>query len=89
MIDVTVPSDKNIALKEIEKKSKYKDIELEIQRMWHMKILVIPVVAGALGAVKKGVVENVKKVSEAVTVTEFQKVCILGFARILRRVLSV
>lgn len=48
-----------------------------------------PVVAGALGAVKKGVVENVKKVSEAVTVTEFQKVCILGFARILRRVLSV
>ena len=30
-------SDRNIALKEIEKKSKYKDLELEIQRMWHMK----------------------------------------------------
>lgn len=39
-IDMTVPSDRNITLKEIEKKSKYKDIELEIQRMWHMKILV-------------------------------------------------
>ena len=41
---MTVPSDRNIALKEIEKKSKYKDLELEIQRMWHMKAIVIPVV---------------------------------------------
>ena len=34
---MTVPSDRNIALKETEKKCKYKDLELEIQRMWHMK----------------------------------------------------
>ena len=54
-----------------------------------MKTLVIPVVVGALGAVKKGVVENVKKVSEAATVTEIQKICMLGSARILRRVLTV
>ena len=39
---LTVPSDRNIALKEIEKKGKYKDLELEIQRMWHMKTVVIP-----------------------------------------------
>ena len=51
-------------MKETEKKSKYKDLELEIQRMWRMKTVVIPVVVGALGAVKKGVVENIKKVSE-------------------------
>ena len=31
LIDITVTSDRNIALKEIEKKSKYKDLELEIQ----------------------------------------------------------
>ena len=30
LIDMTVPSDRNIALKEIEKKSKYKDLELEL-----------------------------------------------------------
>ena len=53
LIDMTVPSDRNIALKEIEKKSKYKDLELVIQRMWHMKTIVIPVVVGALGTVKK------------------------------------
>ena len=54
LIDMTVPSDRNIALKEIEKKSKYKDLELEIQRMWHIKTVVIPVVVSALGTVKKG-----------------------------------
>ena len=33
LIDMNVSSDRNIALKEIEKKSKYKDLELEIERM--------------------------------------------------------
>ena len=70
---MTVPSDRNIALKEIENKSKYKDLELETQRMWHMKTVVIPVVVSALGTVKKGMVENIRKVSERATVTEIQK----------------
>ena len=39
----------NIALKEIEKKRRYKDLELEIQRMRQMKPDVITVVVGALG----------------------------------------
>ena len=86
---MTVPPDRNIALKETEKKSKYKDLELEIQRMWHMKTVVIPVVVGALDTVKKGMVENIKKVSERATMTEIQKICMLGSARILRNVLSV
>ena len=86
---MTIQSDKNIALNEIEKKSTYKDLELEIQRMWQMKTEVIPVVVGALGTVKKGMVENIKKVSERATVTEIQKICMLRSARILRKVLSV
>ena len=38
---------------------------------------------------KEGVVENIKKVSERATVTEIQKICMLGSAQILRKVLSV
>ena len=34
---MTIPSDRNLALKEIEKKSKCKDLQLEIQTMWQMK----------------------------------------------------
>ena len=85
LIDMTVPSDRNIALKETEKKCKYKDLELEIQRMWHMKTVVIPVVVGVLGTVKKGMAENIKKVSQTATMTEIQKICMLGSARISER----
>ena len=89
LIDMTVPSDKNITLKEIEKKSKYKDLEVEIQRMWQMKTKVIPVVVGALGTVKKGMVENIEKVAKSASVIEIQKICMLGSARILRKVLGI
>ena len=68
LIDMTVPSDRNIALKEIENKSKYRDQELEIQRI--IIPVVIPVVIAALGTVKKGMIENIKKVSERATVKE-------------------
>ena len=38
-----------------------------------MKTIVIPVAVGALGTVKKGMVENIKKVSERATVTEIHR----------------
>ena len=47
------------------------------------------VVDGALGTVKKGMIENIKQVSETAAVTEIQNICMLGTARILRKVLSV
>ena len=74
---MTSPLDRNIALKEIRKKSKYKDLELEIQRMWQMKTEVIPVVVEVIGTVKKGMVENIKKVSQRATVTGTQTICML------------
>ena len=84
MIDMTIAWDTNIAPREIEKKSKYKDLKLEIQRMWQMKTEVIPVVVGALGTVKKGMVEYIKKASEKATVTEAQKIYMLESAQIFR-----
>ena len=57
--------------------------------MWQMKTEVNTVVVGAVGTVKKWTVENIKKVSERDTVTETQKICMLGSAQIIRRVLSV
>lgn len=38
-----------------------------------MKTEVIPVVVGALGTIKKGMVENIKRVSERANVTETPK----------------
>ena len=84
---MTVPCDKNVSSKEIEKKSNYKDLEIEIQRMWNMKTEVIPIVIGALGTIKKGMENNIRNVSEAVNIKSLQKTCLLWTARILRKVL--
>ena len=46
-------------------------------------------VVGALGTVKKGMVDNIKKVKERATVTEIQKICILVSTQILGKVHSV
>jgi hypothetical protein len=53
LIDVAIPSDKNIIQKEAEKKLKYKNLSTEIQRMWNMKCFVIPVIIGATRIVGK------------------------------------
>ena len=54
MMDVAVPSDQNIPLKEFQKLSKYKDFEIEVTKMWKLKTKIIPVVIGALRMIKKG-----------------------------------
>ena len=51
---MAVPSERNIAAKEVEKLSKYKDLEIEIGKMWNTKTIVIPLVIGALGIIRKG-----------------------------------
>ena len=54
----------------------------------HQRLL-YTVVVGALETVKKGMIENIEKVSKRANVTEIQKICMLGSARILRKVLSI
>ena len=55
-----------------------------------MKTEVIPVAfVGALVTIKKGMVENIKRVSERTNVAETQKISMLGTAEILRKLLNV
>ena len=46
-----VPSDSNIKKKEYEKLEKYQGLKEELERTWKVKVKVVPVVIGALGAV--------------------------------------
>eukprot|EP00794_Sanderia_malayensis_P001843 gene1843-2075_t len=62
LIDMSVPCDQNIAPKEFDKLSKYKDLEIEIQKMWSLKTTTVPVIVGALGMIKKQTQKHLDKI---------------------------
>jgi len=88
LIDIAVPNDSNIMLKETEKISKYKDLEIEISRMWNCKTRTVPIIVGALGVLKKGYDENLKILPGHPSANEVQKIALMGTAHILRKVLG-
>ena len=80
LIDMTVPSDRKISLKEYEKVSRYKDLEVEIQKMWHLKTTVLPVVIGAVGMIKRKSEDHIKKIPGNPCLQELQKIVLNGTA---------
>ena len=89
LIEMAVPSDRNTSIKVAEKLSKYKELEIEITKMWGMKTQIVPVVIRALGVVQKGIEKQIDKIPRNIHVAEFQKIALFGSAEILRAVLSM
>ena len=89
LIDMSIPSDRNVSAKVFEKLSKYKDLEIEIQKMWHLKTTTVPVVVGALGIIKKGTQQFLDKIPGNPSLSEIQKIVLNSTAHILRRTLSI
>ena len=89
LIDVSVPSDRNVAKKEFEKKYKYSDLELEIQRMWKFKTKVIPIVIGALGTISEDFEKYKNEIPGDMSTKEIQKTALMGTAHILRKTLNM
>jgi len=73
--------------KEAEKILKYKDLTIEIQRVWNVKTKVIPVIIGATCTISKSFRKYVSNIPRKHEVKELQKTAILGTAYILRKVL--
>jgi hypothetical protein len=87
LIDVAISWDRNVINKEAKKFLKYKDLSVEIQRMWNVKRKVIPVIMGSTGTVSKSFRKYVSNIPGNHEVKELQKTAILGTAHILRKVL--
>lgn len=87
LIDVAIPSDQNTSIKVSEKSSKYKDLEIEIARICQVKIEIIPVVLGALRAIRN--VQRSSSVTSQEIFKEIQKTTLLRTGHILRKVLSI
>ena len=87
LIDVAISGDINVIKKEGEKILKYKELTIEIQRMWYVKTRVIPVMNGATGTISKSFRKYVIDIPGNRDVKELQKTAVLGTAHILREVL--
>ena len=78
MMDVAVPSDQNISLKEFYKSSKYKDLEIKISKIWKLKRK-----TEVLGMIKKGTQNFFDQMSGKPSIQEMQKIVLTGSAHIL------
>jgi hypothetical protein len=87
LIDVAVPSDRNVIQKESKKKLKYKNLSIEIQQMWNMKCFVITVIIGTTGTVSRGQ-KNLETIPGEHSTDSLQKTAILGTSHIIRKVLQ-
>ena len=58
LIDVAISGDRNVIKKEAETILKYRDLTIEIQRMWNVKTKVIPVIIRATGTIFQSHSEN-------------------------------
>jgi len=57
LIDSGISGDRNLIKNEAEKILKYKDLTIDIQRMWNVKTKVIPVIIGATGTIPKSFIK--------------------------------
>ena len=90
IIDVAIPGDDRVKDKELEKVEKYQLLKDEIAKVWQMrKVIVVPVVIGALGAVSVNFKEYMRRIGVKVRLAVIQKTALLGTAKILRKVLSL
>ena len=51
LIDVAIPGDTRVTEKVVEKHQQYTDLKIELQKMWNMRVVILPLVLGALRSV--------------------------------------
>ena len=86
-IVLLVPTDNNISVKEYYKISQFKDMENEVEKLYHLKTTTLPVIVGALGMIKKRTDKHIYKITGHSQ--PIQKIALCGTAHLLRRILSI
>ena len=91
IIDFAVPEDSRIEENEKEKTEKYEDLrrELQLQKIWNVRVNIIPLVVGYLGVIHKQFGNRLKETGITAEIGQVQKTVLLAMARILRKVLEI
>ena len=61
----------------------------ELQKIWNVKVNIIPLVVGSLGAISKQFGNRLKQVGITAGTAQVQKTVLLGTARILKKVFQI
>ena len=76
--------------KKAEKITKYRDLEIEIQKCWNLKkVRTIPVIVGALGTVSTNITKNIEQISPNLNLKHIQKTTLIVTADILQNFLTL
>ena len=59
-MDIAVPWDANIEIEYREKIDHYKDLAIELSRIWQKRETIIPIIVGSLGCVKSNLDKALK-----------------------------
>ena len=62
---------------------------MELQKIWNVKVKIIPLIVDSLGAITKQFGNRLKQISITAGTAQVQKTVLLGMARILRKLLEI
>ena len=62
---------------------------MELQKIWNVKVKIMPLVAGSLGTIPEQCGNRLKQIGITAGIAQVQKIVLLGTARILRKVLEI
>ena len=89
LIDIAVPGDKRIELKEQEMIDNYSELRREVKKIWNLsQVVLVPVVIGALRVKSRRLKDWLKKLDVKSSTELLQKAALLGTAKIVRQVLQ-
>ena len=71
IIDFEVSGDSRIEEKEKDKIEKYQDLGRELQNIWNVKMKIIPLVVGSLGAIPRQFGNRLKQIDITVAAAQF------------------
>ena len=89
IIDFAVPGDSKIEEKEKDRIGKYQDLGRKLQKIWNVKVEIIPLGVGSLGAIPKQFGNRLKQIGVTAGTARVRKTVLLEMARILRKVLEI
>ena len=86
---MTCPQDNIVSRMEFKRLATYRDLQIEVTKMWKLQMAIASVVIGALGMIKKGTDKHITKIPGDTTISERQKITLGGTAHILHKHLTI